>query len=127
MENQEKKVIKISEVLALIEEGKTRVEIRKELDLNTTEMKNLFAHPLLKNRKARKIVSEIIIEDDVSGSKGVEADILEEFEQAEMEEDVEVQEEAEMEEDTNEEGPVDSQEETASENLQSPGSSPWDN
>ncbi len=55
--------ISITAVLAMLEEGKNRDEIALELGLGGVDKKHLFAHPALKNRRARKKPSIIIIDD----------------------------------------------------------------
>lgn len=57
--------IKISEVLSLLEEGKTREEIRDYFDITKPDLVALFKHPLLKGKKAKKQRSFVVV-DDVS-------------------------------------------------------------
>lgn len=59
----EKKQIKVSEVIALIENGKTRSQIREELGLSLQELAVLFKHPKLKNRRAKSVPTIEIIDD----------------------------------------------------------------
>lgn len=59
------KEIKISEVLEMIEAGKTRPEIREYYGLSVREMTVLSNHPLIKGKKAKTPVNINII-DDVS-------------------------------------------------------------
>ena len=57
------KTISITGVLAMLEDGKNRDEIALELGLSGVDKKHLFAHPALKNRRARKKPSITIIDD----------------------------------------------------------------
>ena len=58
-----KKQIKISEVLALLNDGKTREMIAEELELSKTEVSKLFQHPKLKGKKAKKAVTFELFDD----------------------------------------------------------------
>ena len=46
--------IKVSEVLAYLKAGKTRAEIAEIYSLNGVQLKELFKHPKLKNKKTVK-------------------------------------------------------------------------
>lgn len=70
--NQEKKVITVSGVLAMLDAGKSRQEIKEELELSHMEMAELFKHPKLKNKKAKRQVSFELLDDTV------EEDLVEE-------------------------------------------------
>lgn len=68
MENQVKRIT-ASEILALLQAGKTREEIRLMYGLNKTQMKQLFKAPSLKFRKTiREKTSPFIFEDDLSNA-----------------------------------------------------------
>lgn len=60
----EKKVITVQEVLSMLENGKSREEIREHFELNKTELKQLFEHPKLKGKKTKKAPSFIVIDED---------------------------------------------------------------
>lgn len=57
------KEIKISEVLEMIEAGKTRPEIKEHYNLTTKEMAALNNHPLIKGKKAKTPLNIKIIDD----------------------------------------------------------------
>jgi len=59
------KDIRISEVLALLNQGKDRKEIAKVFDISAIDCKKLFQHPALKGKRVRKQPDFNII-DDVS-------------------------------------------------------------
>lgn len=66
MENEVKRIT-ASEILAHLQAGKTREEIRLMYGLNKTQMKQLFKAPSLKFRKTiREKTSPFIFEDDLS-------------------------------------------------------------
>lgn len=50
----DKKQIKITEILALLEQGKKRSEIATHYGITDADVKRMFAHPKLKGRKAHK-------------------------------------------------------------------------
>lgn len=57
MENQEEKElreIKVSTVIDMLDNYKTREEIYSELGLTAAEGKEMFKHPLLKGKKVKK-------------------------------------------------------------------------
>lgn len=57
-------VIKVSEVLAMLAEGKSRKQIAKDLGVSyASAQKNIFSHPKLKNRKVLP-QANFIVEDD---------------------------------------------------------------
>ena len=58
--------IKISEVLKMIESGKTRKDISEELKLSSKEKSSLFNHPLIKDRRAGRSANDLVIIDDVT-------------------------------------------------------------
>lgn len=60
----EKKPINISEILECLKGGKTRKEINELYDLNPVEVKALWNHPKLKNKKTAKYVMRIDLVDD---------------------------------------------------------------
>lgn len=59
----EKRQIKVSEVLALLEKGKDRAAIKQELGLTHADMSTLFKNPKLKNKKP-KVQSSFELVDD---------------------------------------------------------------
>lgn len=65
--SEERKQLKLSDIIALIEAGKTRNTIRKELGLTIAQVAELFKHPKLKNKRAR-------------GSRGVAFDLVDDLE-----------------------------------------------
>lgn len=58
------KQVKLSEVIALFEAGKTREEIKTHFDLSHSELKTIFAHPTLKGKRVKKPTFTFI--DDVT-------------------------------------------------------------
>ncbi len=73
MSEGQRKQIKISDVIHLLDDGNTREQIAEALDLNTTEIKALFEHPKLKGRRAKKkkelsfeIVDDLIADEPQS-------------------------------------------------------------
>ena len=65
----EKKQIKISDVLQMLEDGKNRQEIGKELGIVPREVKMLFEHPKLKGKKRKVIfVPSFEVADDTDGA-----------------------------------------------------------
>jgi len=68
-------VIKISEVKALLDQGKSRKEIAEHFGKTQTEMKLLvWSSPKLKNLKAKKQYTGIQLEDDVEDEPTAEAE-----------------------------------------------------
>lgn len=65
MENATKLVIKSSDILAMLQQGKTRAEIIKELNLTTADAKLIFSSPSLKGKKTWKAPT-VVFEDDLS-------------------------------------------------------------
>lgn len=59
----EKRPIKVSEVLALLEQGNDRTAIRTQLDLTHAEMASLFKHPKLKNKKPKTQATFVLVDD----------------------------------------------------------------
>lgn len=57
-------IIKLSEVLSLIDSGKTRKEISAHFDISDSDCKKLFQHPKLKGLRAKKVFDKFEIEDD---------------------------------------------------------------
>lgn len=58
------RTIKISEVIAMIDSGQKRPEIKEAMGLTHKEMTLLFQHDKLKNRRAATQPISFIIEDD---------------------------------------------------------------
>lgn len=62
----EKRQIRISEVLSLLDEGKSRKEIAQFYSKTMAEMNALvWSHPKLKGRKAKKQKDSIMLIDDI--------------------------------------------------------------
>ena len=74
--------IKISEILEMVQNGMTRPEIKKELDLSNKEMKVIFSHEKLKKTRAHSKPVEIVLVDDTA----------EDFQEEEKDFDLETQE-----------------------------------
>lgn len=95
MEN--KREIKVSEVIALLEAGKSREEIGAELGLTRVEVTALFKHPSLKGKKAKKQLDFVVVDDtsDVTLETQEEEETLTEEPQNEFQEELqeEIQEE----------------------------------
>ena len=66
----EKRKIVLQDILAMLEEGKSRKEINEYYELNPREVKVLWANPKLKGVKKAKysIGIELIEEEEVSGT-----------------------------------------------------------
>lgn len=63
----EKKVIKISVIVAQMNEGVTREEIGVEYGLTPTETKAMFQHPALKGIRVKKRIDlPFVLEDDTA-------------------------------------------------------------
>lgn len=60
------KEVKISTILTLLEEGKTRKEIAELLEITQTQCKNLFKHPKLKNKRKKSEPQVIELIDDTN-------------------------------------------------------------
>ncbi len=58
--------IKISEILNDLTNGQTRQQIKEKYNLSTAQLKSVFAHPLLKGRKTKKVEQPIDLLDDIS-------------------------------------------------------------
>lgn len=58
--------IKISEILNDLTNGQTRQQIKEKYNLSTAQLKSVFAHPLLKGRKTKKVEEPIDLLDDIS-------------------------------------------------------------
>lgn len=83
-----KREIKVSEVLALLEAGKSREEIGVELGLTKAEVTALFKHPSLKGKKAKKQLDFVVVDDtsDVTLENQEEEETLTEELQEEIQE-----------------------------------------
>lgn len=62
--SQNKITVTVSGVLTDLNNGMSRKEIKEKYSLNNDQMKQLFANPKLKGRKAKKSVGELVIIDD---------------------------------------------------------------
>ena len=58
------KQISIKQILEDLSNGKTRTEISEALELNPAEIKALWKHPKLQNKKTAKYKVDIEIQDD---------------------------------------------------------------
>lgn len=56
--------VSLSQIEALLEEGKERKEIRTILGLSHAQVQALFQHPALKNRKPKKVGRVILVDDE---------------------------------------------------------------
>lgn len=81
-----KREIKVSEVVALLDAGKSREEIGTELGLTRAEVTALFKHPSLKGKKAKKQLDFVVVDDtsDVALETQEEAEIPTEEPQREL-------------------------------------------
>jgi hypothetical protein len=61
---KEPRRIKISDILSDLENGLEREDIQKKYDLRPTDVTELFKHPKLKGKRAKKKVTRLIIIDD---------------------------------------------------------------
>ena len=67
------KEIRISQVLQDLEEGVTRIDMITKYGITQREVKALFKHPKLKNKKVKKVfVPSFELVDDVPDEGGVE-------------------------------------------------------
>ena len=82
----EKREIKVSEVLTMLEEGKSRKEIKTELGISHNEMRQLFKHPQLVGRKAKQPLSFDIV-DDVTEPGDVQEETSADVETEEIQDD----------------------------------------
>lgn len=73
--------IKVSEILLALQQGVTREEIKEKYSLSNKEMKVLFSHPKLKQKKTHKKPSFILV-DDTEEDKGTELPFPTEEEEA---------------------------------------------
>lgn len=62
----DKKQIKISEILELLQQGKKRSQIAEYYDITDADVKKIFMHPLLKGKKAHKEPSWTLVDDSVA-------------------------------------------------------------
>lgn len=109
--------IKVTDVLSMLQEGKTREDIRVHYGINKTELKALFQHPELKGRKTIKPKElSFVIVDDIKETSG--EDVAEvEFEISSEK----IQEENSVSEETTEEVQEETQDEVE------PTTSTWEN
>ncbi len=63
--------VKVSEVLEMLEKGKTREDIGKHYGFTKSDVAELFKHPSLKGKKTKKIKEKpfIIVDDTVENKK----------------------------------------------------------
>lgn len=95
----EKRKIKLSEVIELIDNGSKRPEIQEHYGLTGKEMQALFQHPQLKNRRAKR-TEELSFEliEDIEEEEVVQEVVEEVQEEVLPEPEVEVVEEPVVEE-----------------------------
>jgi len=67
---KERKQIKISEIIKLLENGYTRKNIAEKYDLKPIELKRLFSHPELKGKRT-KLQSFDIIDDTIKDDQNI--------------------------------------------------------
>jgi hypothetical protein len=60
---REKMKITITEILSGLDEGMTRQDFKEKYNLTTKELKVLFNHSKLKNKKTRKPISFELVDD----------------------------------------------------------------
>mgnify|MGYP003604640768 CR=1 FL=1 len=63
MSQEQRPTITASAVIALLDDGKDREQIREHFGLNKTDLKKLFSNPALKGKKTRKAPA-FVFEDD---------------------------------------------------------------
>jgi len=68
MSEQNKPVVKKSNILELLEQGKTRKQISEHYDLTMGDVRKIFQHPDLKGRKP-KSAPGFIFEDDIANTE----------------------------------------------------------
>lgn len=61
-----KREIKVSEVISLLDAGKSREEIGQHFELSNADLTALFKHPSLKGKKAKKQRDFVIVDDTVN-------------------------------------------------------------
>lgn len=66
----EKRKIAISDILKMLDEGKTRKEINTELGLNPREAKVIWSHSSLVHRKPAKYSVGVELEEDIPTPNG---------------------------------------------------------
>lgn len=78
----EKRKIKLSEVIELIDNGSKRPEIQEHYGLTGKEMQALFQHPQLKNRRAKR-TEELSFEliEDIEEEEEVVQEVVEEVQE----------------------------------------------
>ncbi len=59
-----KRVISVSEIIKMLNDGMTRKEINKALELNPKEAKHVWSHKDLKNKKPAKYKVDILLVND---------------------------------------------------------------
>lgn len=71
----DRKQIKISDVLDLLKQGKTRADIKEHYDLSHSGMKTLFQHEKLKGKKPHKQPDFELIDDTEADMQEAPADV----------------------------------------------------
>ena len=62
----EKRKITVQEILRMLDEGKSRKEINKYFQLNPREIKEVWKHPSLANKKpAKHTIGVILVDEDL--------------------------------------------------------------
>lgn len=58
--------VSISDILTDLNNGLKRADIKNKYNLNNAQLKTLFSHPKLKNKKTKKAEVELVIIDDTA-------------------------------------------------------------
>lgn len=74
MENR--KAIDVNDVLQLLDNGKTRKEIAEHYSISASECKELFEHPKLKGKRAKKPLSFVIVDREETIKESVNSEEL---------------------------------------------------
>lgn len=77
--SQDKKQIKISGVLELLDQGMSREEIASHYDISMADCRRLFSHPALKGKKAKKLPAFELVDDITDEAQGSPIQEEEEF------------------------------------------------
>lgn len=78
----EKKVIKVQDILTDLENGMTRKEIKEKYNLSGKDLKTVFQHEKLKNKKT-KTTGVILIDEDEQETTTIEPETQPEVELSE--------------------------------------------
>lgn len=64
-----KREIKVSEVISLLDAGKSREEIGQHFELSNADLTALFKHPSLKGKKAKKQRNFVVVDDTTTNEE----------------------------------------------------------